>query len=410
MKDKTIKLLTLKLSDRNPRTIKGEAFERLCESIKRDPEFMVLRPIVVDEENVILGGNQRYRACRHLGMAEVPAEWIKVANGLTPEQRKRFVVVDNAPDGMAGEWDEDLLAACYDLAELKDLGFDKLLAEIEAAGAGETGVDAEPQVNRAEELRKKWGVERGQVWTLGAHRLMCGDSTLAEDVGRLMNGDTAGAEVFDPPWDAEPLPKMALTSPAPTILAFSDGGRIGDVVRLMGAPIWAFAWDCVSSWYTPNRPLRRIKLALWYGSDVGSYKFDGAHYGDAGEEREVCNPRGSYTFRPDPRGKHLSDLFSTPITRLHADGSHQHEKPVDWIRLLVGNCTYGLVVDGFCGSGTTIIACEQLGRKCRAIEISPGYVAVALQRWADATGKQPKRITANAPLSRAASADDLPPA
>jgi DNA modification methylase len=80
---------------------------------------------------------------------------------------------------------------------------------------------------------------------------------------------------------------------------------------------------------------------------------------------------------------------------LHADGSHQHEKPVDWIRLLVGNCTYGLVVDGFCGSGTTIIACEQLGRKCRAIEISPGYVAVALQRWADATGKQPKRITAN---------------
>jgi site-specific DNA-methyltransferase (adenine-specific) len=245
MKDKTIKLLTLKLSDRNPRTIKGEAFERLCESIKRDPEFMVLRPIVVDEENVILGGNQRYRACRHLGMAEVPAEWVKVANGLTPEQRKRFVVVDNAPDGMAGEWDEDLLAACYDLAELKDLGFDKLLAEIEAAGAGETGVDAEPQVNRAEELRKKWGVERGQVWTLGAHRLMCGDSTLAEDVGRLMNGDTAGAEVFDPPWDAEPLPKMALTSPAPTILAFSDGGRIGDVVRLMGAPIWAFAWDCV---------------------------------------------------------------------------------------------------------------------------------------------------------------------
>lgn len=129
---KTIRLDTLKLNDRNPRTIKGAAFERLCESIKRDPQFMALRPIVVDEANVILGGNQRYRACQHLGMTEVPAAWVKVAADLTPEQRKRFVVVDNAPEGIAGEWDEDILAADWELPELEEMGFEKLIAEITA--------------------------------------------------------------------------------------------------------------------------------------------------------------------------------------------------------------------------------------------------------------------------------------
>lgn len=130
-----VKLSSLHLHDRNPRTITQEAFARLCESIKRDPQFMALRPIVVDEQRVILGGNQRYRACIELGMKEVPSEWVKVATGLTAEQRKRFVVVDNAPEGMAGEWDEDILAADWDLPELKDLGFDKLLAEFEEGGA-----------------------------------------------------------------------------------------------------------------------------------------------------------------------------------------------------------------------------------------------------------------------------------
>jgi len=125
-----IKLSTLTNNPRNPRTIKGEAFNRLCESIKRDPQFMTLRPIIVDEQGVILGGNQRYRACKHLGMSEVPADWVRTATGLTEAQRKRFVVLDNTPEGIGGEWDEDILAADYDLPELDDLGFDKLAQEL----------------------------------------------------------------------------------------------------------------------------------------------------------------------------------------------------------------------------------------------------------------------------------------
>jgi hypothetical protein len=123
----TIALDTLKLNGQNPRKISASAFAKLCESVKRDPQFMELRPIITDENNTILGGNQRYRACLELGKKKVPACWVRVATGLTPEQRKRFVLVDNAPEGMAGEWDTDILQADWKLPELEELGFDSLV-------------------------------------------------------------------------------------------------------------------------------------------------------------------------------------------------------------------------------------------------------------------------------------------
>ena len=107
---------------RNPRRIAQEALAKLCESIQRDPEFMRLRPIVVDAEGQILGGNQRWKACKALGFAELPDGWVVKADDLTDEQRRRFILVDNAPEGMAGEWDFDILGADWDLPELGDLG------------------------------------------------------------------------------------------------------------------------------------------------------------------------------------------------------------------------------------------------------------------------------------------------
>jgi len=120
-----IKLSKLKPRENNPRTISEEAMSKLCDSIQRDPDFMVLRPIVYDPENgnEILGGNMRYRACVLLGMEEIPDDWTKSAKGLTEEQKRRFVIVDNAPSGMAGRWDWDLLANEFDVAELTDWGF-----------------------------------------------------------------------------------------------------------------------------------------------------------------------------------------------------------------------------------------------------------------------------------------------
>ena len=129
MSDTVVSASTRPIADlaaepRNPRTITEEAFAKLCESIQRDPQFMVLRPIVVDALGTVIGGNMRTRACKHLGMTEVPASWVVRAGDLTPEQIKRFVVIDNAPAGMAGDWDWDMLAADWEIPDLEMLGMD----------------------------------------------------------------------------------------------------------------------------------------------------------------------------------------------------------------------------------------------------------------------------------------------
>jgi hypothetical protein len=229
-------------------------------------------------------------------------------------------------------------------------------------------------VDKAEELREKWGVEPGQLWHVGRHLLLCGDST--GDTSAL--GELPPNLFYDPPWDLE----LAKPEGFVSALAFCDGGRAGQTVEMFGAPAWVFTWDCVTSWYTPNRPLRRGKLALWYGR-VEDFDFEGAHYGEPLEAHTVSNTRGEYEYKPDPRGKHLSDVFQLGITQLHSEGGHKHEKPLDWVRLLVGDCFKGDVYDPFIGSGTTMVACEQLGRRCVGVELDPANVALSLQRLAD---------------------------
>ena len=319
---------------------------------------------------------------------ETPVPYVEVE--LTADEEQKILLTLDPISAMAAA-DKANLDALLKSVETQDAAVMAMIADMADKAGLDYGdskplVDAEPQTDKAEELRVKWGVETGQLWQLGDHRLLCGDSTKAEDVARVMV-DRCDTLIYDPEWDAAPaIEKLS------SVIAFTDGQRAGDVVKMFGVPAWIFVWDCVSSWYTPNRPLKRGKMAIWYG-DIEKYNFDGSHYGDSGKSREVFNSRGGYNFVPDPRGKHLSDVFSQPITKLHAESEHSHSKPIDWVRMLIGNCTTGAVYDPFSGSGTTLIACEQLGRKCRAIEISPAYVAVALQRWADATGKTPVLMT-----------------
>ena len=194
--------------------------------------------------------------------------------------------------------------------------------------------------------------------------------------------------IFDPPWDAEQaFKKPVISEQVKNILSFTDGQRAFDTITLFGPPTWLFGWDCVTSWYAPNRPLKRVKYCLWYG-DVNNFNFNGAHYGSAGEVKNVTNTRGSYEFKPDERGKHLSDLFQYQITKLHNEVLHSHSKPLDWVRLLIGDCSTGNVLDLFGGSGTTLIACEQLNRACFMIEIEVRNVAMIIDRWEKFTGEK----------------------
>ena len=115
-----MKTSELKLHKRNPRQISNPAMDKLKDSIERDPEFMKLRPIVVDENNTVLGGNQRLRAIRELGYKDIPDEWVKPATGMDAKKLRRFMLIDNLP---LGEWDIDILSADFELPELEELGF-----------------------------------------------------------------------------------------------------------------------------------------------------------------------------------------------------------------------------------------------------------------------------------------------
>lgn len=258
---------------------------------------------------------------------------------------------------------------------LSDLAAAHGLHDAPAPGNGGDDFDTTPDETQTR-------VQRGDLWACGRHRILCGDSANADDVARLMDGERVPTLIFDPPWDIEVNPMCGYES----VLVFTDGRRAGDAIRLYGPPTWLFTWDCVSCWYTPNRPLQRAKYCLWYGA-IELYNFDGWHYGDAGEARTVWNTRGTYRFTPDPRGKHLADVFSQPITKLHADSEHAHSKPIDWIALLLANCTRGDLFDPFLGSGTTLIAAERIGRRCYGIEIEPRYCDVILRRWEAETGQ-----------------------
>ena len=125
-----LKVSSIKNNPKNPRKITNDALEKLKVSIERDPEFMKLRPIVVDENMMVLGGNQRLKAIKSLGMKEVPEEWVIKAENLTEEQRRRFVLVDNAPSGMVGDWDAELLKSEWFDLDLLDLGFDPELLDL----------------------------------------------------------------------------------------------------------------------------------------------------------------------------------------------------------------------------------------------------------------------------------------
>lgn len=397
MTDKTLKSLIPDHANANRGTKRGRA--ALESSLRK---YGAGRSVLIDRNGRIIAGNKTVEAAGKVGIDNVivvPTDGKQIVAvqrmdlDIDSAEGRELAYADNRVGEISLDWNPAQMLADIDagidlsgMFEKDEL--DTMLAELKL---NDNVNDAEPQVDRAEELRQKWQVESGQLWQLGEHRLICGDSSESNVIHRLTNGAQLNSLVFDPEWDSMPNAIEGFES----VLAFCDGATIGNVIERYGSGMtWLFVWDCVSSWYTPNRPLRRGKFCCWYGN-IGLYQFNGSHYGDAGKSRTVWNTRGEYEFVPDPRGKHLSDVFSAPITQLHSQSEHNHSKPIDWMRMLIANCTTGIVYDPFLGSGTTLMACEQLGRRCRAVEISPGYVAVALERWHTATGKMPSIIEAD---------------
>lgn len=340
-------------------------------------------PIVVSKRSgFVVKGHGRLAAAKLAGMKRVPvdlqdyaSEAAEYADLIADNRLAELAELDNEQLGQ-------LLRELNDEIDIELTGYD--LGALEAFLDGEPENEDPGEIEPTEDLLKKWSVQPGQLWRIGKHLLYCGDSSKVSS-RRSVKWESCATLFYDPPWDTP----IEINGDFKNKLVFTDGQRCGDMVTMHGAPTWLFVWDCQACWFTPNRPLKRIKICMWYG-DVERYNPDGSHYGEPGESKVVSNSRGSYEYTPDPRGKHLADLFSLQLAKLHASDEHKHGKPVDWVRMLIANCTSGPIFDPFAGGGSTIIAGEQIGREVRAIEIEPANCASILERFYQTTGKKPK--------------------
>ena len=358
---KKVKLSTIKLNPDNPRKIAGPDMDKLVKSLTDFPEMMELREIVVDENMMILGGNMRYQALKKTGAKECLA---KIVKGLTDAQKREFVIKDNSNFGVY-YW--DVLAADWDDLPLVEWGVE---LPDDWAKEPDAPKDAEPQIDKAAELNKVWKVKAGDLWQIGQHKLLCGDSTKAEDVEKLMGGEKADAVVTDPPYG---------------IGLDTDYSKMGNTTT---------KYQKIEGDDKPFDPESIFKLfpakSYWlWGADYYSDKLpDGgslmvwakAHSEDEnkvfGSSFEIC-----WTL---PRRKR--ELWFIRRTHMTDEllSEHPTQKPSECMMRPILISGGDIIADPFLGSGTTMVACQNLNRKCRGIEISEAYCAVILQRMTDA--------------------------
>jgi DNA modification methylase len=364
-------------------------------------EFGFNNPVLIDSENGIVAGHGRVLAAQKLGLASVPC--LRLSH-LTDSQRKAYILADNRLAEIGGGWDEEMLK--LELADLGELDVDleaigfgaEDLAELKMEDEAEiSDADAEPQIDKADELREKWGVEPGQLWELGDHRLLCGDSRQKKSTEMLMGGGIADMVITDPPYGVAYVGK---TKDALKV----ENDDVDEKTLAEMCKDWFDRADEVSRpgayWVAtvPPGPLHGVFFFDWKSRgilrQVMVWNKDSMVLGHS--EYHYKHEPILFGWKPGDRLKNADRTKTTvwDFPRPKASREHPTMKPVEMWAYAIGNHTKSgdTVYEPFSGSGTTIIACEQLGRKCRAIEISPAYVAVAIQRWADATGKEPKRL------------------
>lgn len=389
----------------NPRK-NDHAVEAVAAAIKR---FGFRVPVLAKSDGSLIDGHLRVKAAKHLGMEEVPAV---LCDDLSEADIKALRISINRMAELA-EWDAELLNAELEglAAEgfsIEDLGFDAAALEELGADLGleeKPELDAEPQIDKAEELRAKWGVEPGQLWELGDHRLLCGDSTKKEDVEKALGGASPMLMVTDPPYgvnyDASWRVEAGVNKPWQT----RAEGKVENDDKADWTETWelfngsvAYVWHgglhakvVAESLQTSDFAIRSqiiwAKPSLVMGRGHYHWQHEPCWYAVRKNETGI--------WKGDRKQATVWDIANMHRTQGSVDDGktfHSTQKPVECMARPIRNHDSEFVYEPFSGSGTTIIACEQLGRKRRAIEISPAYVAVALQRWADATGKTPKLV------------------
>ncbi len=377
----------------NPRDNDG-AVAAVAKSIRA---FGFKVPILVDGEGVIVAGHTRLKAARSLGLAEVP---VIVAADLTPEQARALRIADNQT-GTLAEWDMDRLRA--ELRALADLGCDLdiagfgdgLNAMLAAVGEADDPNEPEDPADNAPAVPKVALSRAGEVYALGRHRLMCGDSTRPDDVVRLMAGDLADLLLTDPPYNvavtgatADALTIDNDDLPPEEFAAFLMSAFASvDAALRPGAPVYIWLADktiplfldaCAAARWEIVQCLAWAKTSMVLGRSDYQWRHEICLYGN--------KPGG---MRPWYGEGSPGTVLSFPKPARNTD--HPTMKPVDLFAFQMANScppggpgrTGGLVLDPFGGSGTAVIAAERLGMRARTLELSPNYADVIRRRWAE---------------------------
>ena len=385
---------------RNARTHSDEQVAQIAGSIR---EFGFTNPVLIDGDGGIIAGHGRVMAARRLGLTDVPC--IRLTH-LTEMQRRAYIIADNKLALNAG-WDEEMLA--LEFQDLQGMGFDieltgfalgdinELLAELDATPEGSTDADEVPPVH-AEAITKP-----GDVWLLGKHRIMCWDSTDAGSVALLMNGEKAHLMQTDPPYgidynNSERVnPGVAKPRVAKPRVANDD---------ITGEELQAFLEAMIRAALPNLDP--HAAFYLWHPMLTQGTFFAAADAADILIHRQIiwAKPslllgRGDYHWQHElcfygwvrgNRPPFYGRRNQTTLWPMGKETSKEHPtaKPVDLWKPPIENHTKPgeIMFEPFSGSGSQIIAAEQTGRRCYAMELSPQYVDVAVRRWQQYTGKQ----------------------
>ncbi|MEH2943783.1 site-specific DNA-methyltransferase [Lachnospiraceae bacterium KK002] len=371
----------------NARTHSPEQLAKLRSSLR---EFGFINPVIIDRDFNVIAGHGRIAAAKEEGITEVPCVFVDY---LTEAQKKAYILADNRMALDAG-WDEELLR--IEIESLQGADFDVSLTGFGAdeiadlfAGDGEKDVK-DDDFDLSAALEKAAFVERGDIWTVGRHRLLCGDATSAEDVAALMDGKKANLIVTDPPYN----------------VAFKSGSGLSIQNDSMeNGEFYTFLYN---SFQNMAEHLEKGGAAYVFHADTEGLNFRKA-FVDAGfhlagvciwVKNSLVLGRSDYQWQHEPvlygflkNGKHpwYSDRKQTTIwnyDKPKRNKNHPTSKPLDLLGYPISNSSQenAIVLDTFGGSGSTMMACEQTNRICHMMELDEKYASVILRRYVEDTG------------------------
>jgi DNA modification methylase len=368
-----IKISQVKSNPNNPRLIKNDKFKKLVKSVQDFPEMLELRPIVVDENMIVLGGNMRLKACKEAGLKEV---WIEVAN-LTEQQKKEFTIKDNVG---FGEWDWNILANEWEQTELEDWGLDGFPFEDEVLEAEEDNFELPDEIET--------DIVLGDLFEIGEHRLLCGDSTDSDQVAKLMNGEKADMVFTSPPYNANTqMDGVNFYENNETdnkgSVEFVDflGNVLNNcIIYTDGFIFWNIGYNANSrsEWLENTNEFKDYlrETIIWKKSTAMPVAY--------GFTRII---EFIFLYSTKDKKTHINEKYKTISNFWEVSNNnssidnHKACFPIELVsKALNIDLKNKLILEPFTGSGTTMVASHQLNRKCYGMELDPKYCQVIIDR------------------------------